>query len=315
MISSLELARICGVSQGTVDRALHDRPGVSQETKMRILHAAEEHGYVANPSMRELLSGKSHLVGAVAPSIASPFFMDLMQATANICVDLGLRLLLTPVADEVDFHAALQEFASRRFRGALVVPPHDGVVLSTPSSFRVATFVGRCEGEATRAFLPDEVHTGRDACQYLVGMGHTRIVHVTYGRRSIAIDDRAEGYKQAMREHGLPAHVNVGTADSELARLVTEIRPTAILCHNDWQALDVIRRFGALGIHVPDDISVMGVDDSPTFSSLYPGITTMHYPMAEVARDAAKWLLTGVDPSEVHEATIVEGRTVRDLRV
>jgi DNA-binding LacI/PurR family transcriptional regulator len=80
MISSLELAKICGVSQGTVDRALHNRPGISAATKRRVLAAARQHGYQPNPVAGELLRGRSRVVGAIVPALGGLFFMDLMQA-------------------------------------------------------------------------------------------------------------------------------------------------------------------------------------------------------------------------------------------
>ena len=89
MISSLELAKLCKVSQGTVDRALHDRPGISIKTRDRILRIAAEHGYQANPVATEMMQGKSIIVGGLVPSLNSVFFMDLFQTISRKLDALG----------------------------------------------------------------------------------------------------------------------------------------------------------------------------------------------------------------------------------
>jgi LacI family transcriptional regulator len=283
---------------------------VSPATKARVLEAANEYGYIAHPAMQELLSGQTSLVGGIVPAVNSPFFMDLMQAAAIHCADAGLRLLITPVKSESDFRGALKEFAARRFRGALVVPPRDNIALPEVGSVRVASFIAPSEGVNVRSFLPDEVDIGAKATQYLVEHGHRRIAHLTYARKSLPIIDRATGYRNTMRVQGLHERVIVDDGGKELADVVTSVKPTAILCHNDWLALDVIRRLGTLGYRVPDDISVMGVDDSPTFKALYPGITTMRYPMDEVASDAVQWIITGSQATSSYRSDVVEGGTV-----
>src|ERR1700744_2609682 len=116
MISSLELARRCGVSQGTVDRALHDRPGVSAKTREKILRVARQHGYRPHPGVRELLTGESRTVGALVPVVNNIFFMDLFSELDQALKQKGLRLQLTPVEDQAAFLEALEDCAARRHR-------------------------------------------------------------------------------------------------------------------------------------------------------------------------------------------------------
>ncbi len=278
MISSLELARLCGVSQGTVDRALHNRPGVSPATRAHVLDVARKHGYMPHPAMREMLSGRSGLVGAVAPSMNSTFFMDLMQSAADACMARGVRLLITPVSTPNDFIAALEEMAARRFRGALVVAPEENIRIPEAVSFPIAALLSACVAKCTRLFSPDEQETGRTAVEYILKQGHRGVLHVTYARNSAGIINRATGYRETMLLAGLEPCVHVDTDAASFLAVVKQYNPTAIFCHNDWLALEVIRRLGMAGYRVPEDISVMGVDNSPTFSALYPGITTMQYP-------------------------------------
>ncbi len=315
MISSLELARLCGVSQGTVDRAMHDRPGISTVTRGRILAMAERHGYRPNPAVLEVMRGTSRTIGALVPAIDSPFFLDLMNEVRKAVAPSGLRLLLAQVDNEREFHEALGDFAARRAAGVVVVPPAEGIRLRSEldGALPVVSFVAPCLGPSVRFLSPDEHETGRTATFHLLGLGHRRIVHLSYHRRAHGIVAREAGYRSAMIESGLEATVIHGPDDGLIAAMARDGRATAFFCLNDWQALSVIRALGDTGMSVPVDVSVLGVDASPTFTGLYPGITTLAYPFRELAAIAAKALAGVAKLPAIPACAIVPGKTVRAL--
>lgn len=290
MISSLELARLCGVSQGTVDRALHGRPGIAESTRVKVLEAAKLHGYAPNPAARELMTGKSSTCGAVVPAGAGIFFMDLFEELRKALRKRGLSLLLAPAADEADCDAALNEMASRRVRGAAIVSHSDSyrIPKGAADSCRIVALVNPCEGAPYLA--PDEERTGRDAAESLWSLGHRRIVHATYARRTSAIAKRREGYERFMAERGAAAKTLVQPSEEELLKAVREDGATALLCHNDWLALNCMRTLEKAGLKVPEEVSITGVDDSPTFNALFPGLSTMAYPYASIAEEAAAFM-------------------------
>ncbi|MFA6288019.1 MAG: LacI family DNA-binding transcriptional regulator [Opitutaceae bacterium] len=284
MISSLELARLCGVSQGTVDRALHGRAGISLKTRDRILGLAQQHGYRPNPAARELITGQSGTVGAIIPSVNNIFFMDLFAEIGRRLKERNLRLQLTPVESREDFLAALDDFAARRHRMALVIPPEEGIEVppSVSKHMALVSLVGPCEGTGVHFLAPDERETGRTAVRYLHDRGHRRILHLTYTRRSHAIAARAKGYEEQVRALGLSPQVLAGVDRASLARAIEEGRPTALFCHNDWLALKTIMLLSEMGLRVPEDISVLGVDNSPTLAAINPSLTTLAYPMEAI---------------------------------
>lgn len=293
MISSLKLARLCGVSQGTVDRALHGRPEIGAATRKRILDAARRYGYRPNPQVRELLSGKSRLVGGIVPAVNSIFFVDLFNEIKNELGKHGYRLFLTPVSDEAEFLECLEEFAARRFAAVIVVPPRDNIPI--PESFSretaVVSLLSPCHGNKTHFIRCDEVKTGRHAVDFLFAQGHRRILHLTYSRRAHGILAREKGYRMRMSELGLKSAV---LTDPGVALLLTNVRRkkfTAIFAHNDWLAIAAIRTLEQNGLRVPTDISVLGVDASPTLMALYPNLTTLKYPFAQIAGNSVRVLL------------------------
>jgi LacI family transcriptional regulator len=316
MISSLKLSRICGVSQGTVDRALHDRPGISEKTKRRILEAAARHGYLPHPAARELLTGTRLTIGALVPTVNSMFFMDLMNAIREPLAADGFRFFVAPVTNEDELMAALDDFAARRARAVVAVPPREGIVVpaKVTHATTVISLTSAMRGTSNvHSLVPDEVRTGRDAAAYLVKRGHARILHLTYERDAAPIHDRAKGYAAFMRQRRLSPATLKAFSNDALLREIERCRATALFCHNDWLALTVIRILEASGLRVPEDVSVMGVDDSPTFVSLCPDVTTMHYPDEDIAR-AVHAIVTGGTPRAIGRLTIVERRTVSSPR-
>lgn len=292
MISSLQLAHLCGVSQGTVDRALHDRPGICRATRVRILALAAQHGYKPNPAVRELLHGEQNVVGAIIPLQGGVFFMDLMRAVHAALAAQGWRLFLCHTADEAAFLEALGDFAARRCRAVIAVPPRDDLHLTAQQTggMPVIALLSPCTGPQVHWVSPDEVATGRQAVAYLWAQGHRRILHYTYARDTQAIRDRAAGYGRAMRQHGAVPTVVCQGRDVDLAQAVRQQHATAVFCHNDWLALTAIRELNRAHLRVPDDVSVLGVDNSPAFADLCDEITTLAYPMAGVAKACVRIL-------------------------
>ncbi len=313
MISSLELARICGVSQGTVDRALHDRRGISPATRSRILEAARKHGYRPHPEVRALMGGRRRTVGAVVPSLGSVFFMDMMTEVKDALSRAGLRLYISPVGDREEFLETLADFEARKMRAAVVVPPEEGIRLPAHLALPVLSLVSPLGGRRAAFLSPDEARTGRDAVDYLAGRGHRRILHLTYSRRAHAILERTRGYRAAMRGLGARACVLAGPQDDALIEAVRRRGATALFCHNDWQAMRVIRLLESRGLGVPGDLSVLGVDNSPTFVAIYSDLTTMQYPLGQVAERAAEWIETGKARRPDAPFRVVERKTVRTL--
>jgi DNA-binding LacI/PurR family transcriptional regulator len=325
MISSLELARICGVSQGTVDRALHGRGEISAATKERILKAARKYGYRPNPLVHELLSGKSRTVGALIPSINSIFFLDLLNAikaelrgsesSHASSAESSFRMLISPVVDTREFMQSLEDFAARRCSAVLAVPPEEGVKIpaTLTREMKLIALVSPCKGSNVWFITPDEEQTGRDAVEYLFERGHRRIVHLTYTRKAFGVLARAKGYRLAMQERGLKPLILPGPDD---ARILDTVRSgaTALFCHNDWLAISAVRVLEKNGVRVPQDVSVLGVDASPTFRALHADITTMQYPFTAVARQSAELIRTGAITTHFERFHIVEGATVATLR-
>ncbi|OGV43483.1 MAG: hypothetical protein A2X48_02295 [Lentisphaerae bacterium GWF2_49_21] len=314
MISSLKLARICGVSQGTVDRALHARKGINEETRRRIIAAAKKYGFSPNPSARELMTGKSSIVGGVISSFNSIFFMDIFEKIRQLLRKKGLTLVIMPVSTPEETISALRDFASRRYLGAILVPPEDGLEIpdEITSSLKVLSIVAPCSGKKIVNIFPDEIKTGFTGTEFLWEKGHRRILFLTYVRKAMAISDRRKGYEKFMKSKNLPFESLFPVTEESLIKSIGSFKPTAVFCHNDWLALTTIRILERNGYKVPSDISVLGVDNSPTFISLFPELSTVEYPIDDVADMVFENLVGGKSGTgrKFHPLKVIDRKTV-----
>jgi len=313
MISSLRLAEMCGVTQGTVDRALHDRPGINPETRRRILAAANRYGYTPHPGVRELLRGTCKNLIALVPKFNGHFFMDLVTAIQEGALSLGYRLVIGAVSDEAGFLETLREFAARRFPAAIIIPPVDNLKIPPPlaGSIKIISLLSPCQGKGTIFITPDEERTGRDAVNFLTSKGHRRILHLTFKRQAYAISARQLGYEKAMTMRGLKPLVLRQPADADLIETIRREGVTALFCHNDWLALSAMRILSQHCLKTPDDISVLGVDNSPSFTALFPDITTLEYPVGWV-RDQVCRVISGKKPISIPPAfKLIERNTTK----
>jgi LacI family transcriptional regulator len=313
-VSSLTIARLCNVSQGTVDRAIHNREQISEETRTRILKVAARYGYVPNPAMGELLAGSSSYVGAIVPAVNSIFFMDILSALSERLRKDSLRLLIASATDSPETHQILMDFIGRRMRGTVLMPPESGfrVEAAYARTCNIISIVNPCAGQSVPFAAPDETRTGRDAVAFLTLKGHRRIMHLSYKRRSWAIESRENGYREGMKKLGQAPFILRGASESVVVQKIRRHNITAVFCHNDWLALAVIRTLNANGLRVPKDVSVMGVDDSPTFNAIYNGLTTMHYPVESIVTAICSLIIDKRRLTPIEPCKIVERETVAE---
>lgn len=288
MISSLELARLAGVSQGTVDRALHGRSGVAAATRERVLALAAEHGYQANPVAREMMGlAASPLVGAVVHALGTHavFFSTLMTAVHRRLRADGLHLVMSYAADPAEQTAVATHLLARRMRALLLVHGFDGH-LPPAGGIPVAALVLPVAGAVT--LVPDELATGRIAAEQLVARGHRRLVVISHGEHPVAVA-RRDGFRAA----GQAAGASVTVVDSVTAAL-DQVRSgaSAVFCHNDPQADHLLAAARSQGLTCPQQFSVVGVDGSTDDRHL----ATLAYPFAAIAEGVAG-VVAGSTPS------------------
>lgn len=300
MISSLELARLCGCSQGTVDRALHGRPGIAEATRDRILAVAAEHGYRPNPAAREMMGhATSALVAAVTNESwqQTPFFIDLLAEVHRHLRAEGLRLIVCFAGDAADQRQAIDDLIARRVRGMVLVHPPADLGLHPGAGFPLVALVHPLPGIPSP--MPDEHEMGAAVARHLIALGHRHLLWVGYDEPdNTVVGARRDGFCAAARA----AKVTVETSNDPAVAVTTSA--TGVGCHHDPLARRVLDRCTAGGRLVPDTLSVVGIDGTGADD----GLTTLCYPMREVAA-AVVAIIQGRRFAAIPVGTIRPGRT------
>jgi LacI family transcriptional regulator, repressor for deo operon, udp, cdd, tsx, nupC, and nupG len=302
-----DVAKLAGVSTATVSRALRGLPVVSEQTRARVAQAATALGYVASPNASRLAGGRTGSVGVVVPRITRWFFATVVEAAEETLHQAGWDLLL--------YNLGGHEQARRRLLYTQSLQKRvDAVMLvATPlQSDDFTAVVGlRMPGVTVSSGTPvpgwpsiriDDVGAARLATQHLIGLGHSRIAHLSGDPHDeLAFTtplDRRQGYHAALLDAGLDAdpalHLETSFTIAGGERATEELLlrgepPTAIFAACDEMAMGAMRALRQARLAVPDDVSVIGIDDHDLAAVL--GLTTVAQPAAEQGRLGAITLL------------------------
>ena len=315
-----DVARAAGVSKGAVSFALNDRPGVADATRTRILAAAAELGWTPSHRARALSSSRALTVGLVvarAPETlsADPFFPAFIAGIETVLADRGQALLLQVVAD-LD--------AERRGYEALAANGRvDGVFLTDLRIDDKRPALLESLGLPTVVIAPDPLDCPwpviavddrpgiAAAVEHLVALGHRRIAHVAGPAEFVHTRSRHQAWVGALAAAGLDENSSIhsdfspgGGAHATRRLLDSPEPPTAIVYANDLMAIAGMSAAQTRGLHVPDDLSVTGFDDTPIAAHLQPPLTTVRTDAVGWGRAAAACLLRLVDGDPCSDVTL-----------
>jgi LacI family repressor for deo operon, udp, cdd, tsx, nupC, and nupG len=305
-----DVAARAGVSKGLVSFALNDRPGVSSATKARILAVVAELGFTPSHIARALSASKTSAFGLVLarrPEMlrADPFFPPFIAGVEQAIAPTGVSLVLRFVPDAQAERAAYGEFAHGRVDGVIVTDvrrrdPRPGWLsgLGLP-----AVTLNRASG---RSVLPavclDDGPGVLQAVQHLVALGHRRIAQVGGPGVYQHVQHRRRLWEQALTDAGLPTHQYIETDFTAAigARATAELLdsagpPTAVLYGSDLMAMAGMAEAERRGMVIPDDLSVIGFDDSELSAHLHPPLTTIRTDSFGWGRAAAEVLVSLVE--------------------
>ncbi len=303
-----DVAREVAMSTATVSRALRGLPGVSEETRSRVQETARRLGYVPSPSAAGLASGLTRTVAVIVPFVTRWFFAAVVQGAEEVLRERGYDLLLYNLAgDRSARHRVFEtSLLTKRVDAVIVLSlkPSPDELLRLEQLGRPVTIVGAdLPGWATVRI--DDHHAARTAMAHLLDLGHQRIGYVGGATEGVldftAPTARLAGYRDSLRESGRapePAleangEFTVGggmRAGREL--LERPERPTAVFAASDEMAIGVLRTARELGLRVPEDLSVIGIDDHEMAG--FFDLTTVAQPAHEQGRVAAQQVLSGL---------------------
>lgn len=323
-----DVARTAGVSAMTVSRVINDKRNVSEATRALVRKAIEELNYLPNTAARTLAAGQAIHLGLLYANPSAAYLSQFLVGALEGARKTGAHLVLEACESE---SASEQADSARRFLQSGL----DGVILPPPLSESMAV-----HAEVAAAKMPmvtvamglphdeslnvriDDFAAAREMTYYLIELGHRRIGFIRGHPNMTASSERLRGFVAALEEHGLdpddmPVEQGYFTYRSGLVaaeRLIArEPRPTAIFASNDDMAAAAVNIAHRSGLDVPADISVAGFDDTAPATTVWPELTTIRQPVAEMAESAIELLMADLRNSgEETERVLKHKLIVRD---
>ena len=304
-----DVARASGVSSATVSRVLSGYEFVRESTRTRVMEAVEHLGYVANLQARSLAGGRSHIVGLLVPNLDNSYVGTITrgidQELERANYDLVLYTSHRHPSNESFYVGAI---ANGLTEGLLLVAPL--VPMSYLDVLREQNFpyvlIDQADTTENSSVVDATNWQGAyEATRYLSQLGHTRMACITGALAVRSAVDRLRGYKAALADCAIPVREELVIegdyqqqtgyeATKSLLRSVNP-PPTAIFASNDLSAFGSMDAARECGFRIPDDISIIGFDDIPQASLVYPKLTTVRQPLEQMGQVAVKMLLERIE--------------------
>lgn len=321
-VSIRDVAQSAGVSMATVSRALSGRGNVSERSRQRVLDAAAELGFVPSYNASSLASGRTRNIGVMVPTVSRWFFSSVLEGVSKALLEAGYDLTLYNTGEQPGRRqSVLTDFLRRQRLDGVVAVSLELSPAEVAQLLRVGRPIvglgGAIEGVATLHI--DDFAVAKHATEHLLGLGHRDIGHLSgtpeFERDFALPANRRLGFEAAMREAGVrvrpewlaPTDFTIAGAHATAKRLLASPagRPTAIFAASDEMAIGAITAAQQLGLQVPYDVSVIGIDGHELGEMF--GLTTFDQTPARQGADAARMLIKELESDGAEpESRIVE---------
>jgi DNA-binding LacI/PurR family transcriptional regulator len=314
------VAERAGVSRATVSRVINGRDRVSKKVRRLVEQAVEELGYVPNRAARSLVTRRTDSVALVVGEsetrlFSEPFFSGIVRGISNTLTEADFQLVL--IMEQAHGERTARYLTTGHVDGVLLTSLHgeDPLPPLLMTSGVPTVIGGRPSGEVSVSYVDADNRKGaREAVEYLIGKGRRTIATIT-GPSDMPVGiDRLNGYRDALSSFSLPFESDlVVTGDfsqpSGIAAMekLMRTRPDidAVFAASDVMAAGALQALGRRGAHVPDDVAVVGFDDSISALSTEPPLTSVRQPLDEMGRTMASLLLRHILEGDSGPHTVI----------
>lgn len=312
-----DIAKKCGVSEGTVDRALNNRGGIKEETKELILSVAKEMNYQPNHLARCLAKGKTHTIGVISINLSNTFFSMLIEAVEAKARENGyfIELILTHNDKERELEA-IKYFTTRKVDGLIIFPvgkgDEYGQILKKVNVPIVSVYNRICK---------DIVHIDidcrkimREAVSFIASKGYKKIWYLDWGIEKLIAQDintfslnqRRRGYEEGLiiEDMGEPK-VMTRYNEEKLLEIVNRDCKAAVLCPCDNIAIKVLDFYKRKGIKVPEQVGIIGFDNIEMLDRISPRLYSVDCKIRTIGKNAFDMLLAQINnENEIHDCVV-----------
>lgn len=311
-----DVAAAANVSKKTVSRVINKSPLLSDKTRAKVEAVIKDLGFVPNLQARALALRRNFIIAAIHDNPNAQFLVNVQQGILEGIGGSEFGLMVQPVdrkspTIEEDIRAFLER---QRPYGVVLLPPiseRDSLAeLCREFGCRYVRMGSVKLDAAEHTVTSNDREAVRDAVGYLIGKGHEKIALIEGPEGFTSPRERRAGFEEAMAEAGLPVDESLirpgrYTFESGVAAaedlIAQDSKPTAIFACNDEMAIGAMIACRRSGLRIPEDISIVGFDDTPLSSHVWPSLTTVHWPIKQMARTAAEKLIGPEDEAATKE--------------
>ncbi|MFG2088104.1 MULTISPECIES: LacI family DNA-binding transcriptional regulator [unclassified Spirillospora] len=313
------VAARAGVGRGTVSRVVNGSPRVSAQAREAVLKAIEELGYVPNRAARTLVTRRTDTVALVVAEsdqrlFDEPYFAGIIRGISNGIGETGLQLLLALARSPAEYGRLEEYLTTQHVDGVLLTSLHaeDPLPAKLEANGVPTVLGGRPPGLSPVSYVDVDNRSGaREAVGHLISGGRRRIATIA-GPQDMGVGiDRLAGYREALAAAGLPEHIEYGdfgeasgiAAAEKL--LAAEPALDAVFAADDPMALGALRVLHRHGRHIPEDVAVIGFDDSAAAPLADPPLSTVHQSPEEMGLEMARLLVSRIRGETVEDPVVI----------
>ena len=314
MANIYEVAELAGVSLATVSRVITPGAKVSEKTRQKVLSAMKQLGYRPNSIAQSLATRSSNSVGVLVSELHGPFYGAMLSAIEETLRAAGKFVLVAAGHSKEEQEREAIRFLVSRNCDALIVHvealPDKFLVEHNQKSTPLVVVNRKVRGLNDRCFSLNNELGGYLAAQSLLRLKHKKIAYISGPLDFVDAQQRLAGHKRALAEacvafdarllHEGDYH-ETGGSDALTHLFDTGIPFSAVICANDDMAAGAMAAAHDRGLRLPDELSIVGFDNAPISRYVYPKLSTVHYPIADMSLMAARWVLRNVYEQETPE--------------
>ncbi|MCH4170328.1 MAG: LacI family DNA-binding transcriptional regulator [Lactobacillus sp.] len=313
MVTISEVAQLAGVSVTTVSRVINDYPHVSKAKKDKVFWAMDKLGYVPMQAARQMRGSGSQTIGVVVPAIINPFFSYLINAIERTVDKLHYKTLIIQTFGRKQNELTALDYLKRHQVDGIILCALENdwdIIKGYQKYGQIAVCNEYVDEDTIPMVIGDQFNGLRQGTEYLISKGKTKIAYCT-GRDSLILQQRGKnfdsdrylGFTTALQAHDLSfnpawlftnAHsIEDGQAILKQLSQMTQ-KPDAIITGSDEVATGIVSLAKSLNIKIPQDLSVLGVDDQPLAKFLSHPLTTIRQPITQMGQQVAEVLIDNI---------------------
>ena len=312
-----DVARLAKVSVATVSRVLNGSNLVSEKTKRRVLNVIEELNYTPNAAAKTLRSKKTMTLGVVVSDIEVSYYAEIVKGIENTANSRHYNVIICDAQNQKEKERSYMSLLLNRTVDAMIfvtpLVPNQEITALVDAGYNVAVIGRNVEHERIPCAFTDNVKIAKDVMGHLLSQGHERIAFMSGYADAIDSYERLEGYMKALRDAGLPfvpdlienGNFNENGGYEGFKRLLAKNIPfTAVFAANDEMALGVVKACKELGIDIPSEIAVVGVDNIRITKYVTPSLTTVEQPKYTMGALLAEKMIDQMNENTYHDKRV-----------